>query len=42
MSPGSSGGGLFDAAGSVIGITTFHIRDGQNMNFAIAADTFWK
>ena len=42
ISPGSSGGGLFDASGNLIGITTFLLRDGQNLNFAIAADTFWK
>jgi S1-C subfamily serine protease len=42
ISPGSSGGGLFDAAGNLIGITTFLLRDSQNLNFAIAADTFWK
>ncbi|HMH51250.1 MAG TPA: serine protease [Candidatus Acidoferrum sp.] len=42
MSPGSSGGGLFDRAGNLIGITTFLLRDSQNLNFAIAADTFWK
>lgn len=42
MSPGSSGGGLFDRAGNLIGITTFLLRNSQNLNFAIAADTFWK
>jgi S1-C subfamily serine protease len=42
ISPGSSGGGLFDAAGNLIGITTFLLRDSQNLNFAVAADTFWK
>jgi serine protease Do len=42
MSPGSSGGGLFDNAGNLIGITTFLLRGSQNLNFAIAADTFWK
>ena len=42
MSSGSSGGGLFDKAGNLIGITTFLLRDSQNLNFAIAADTFWK
>lgn len=34
MSPGSSGGGLFDSAGSLIGITTFLRRDSQQLNFA--------
>ena len=42
ISPGSSGGGLFDAAGNLVGITTFLLRDSQNLNFAIAADSFWK
>jgi hypothetical protein len=35
ISPGSSGGGLFDAQGRLIGITRFYIRDGQNLNFAV-------
>lgn len=38
ISPGSSGGGLFDAEGNLIGITTFHLVGGQNLNFAIAAE----
>ncbi len=42
ISPGSSGGGLFDAAGNLIGITTFFFRDAQNLNFAVAADAFWR
>jgi S1-C subfamily serine protease len=41
ISPGSSGGGVFDGAGNLIGITTFHLRDTQNLNFAIAADAYW-
>ncbi|MFA5121350.1 trypsin-like peptidase domain-containing protein [Zavarzinia sp.] len=40
ISPGSSGGGLFDARGNLIGITTFMLRDTQNLNFAIAAEEF--
>jgi TPR repeat protein len=40
ISPGSSGGGLFDAAGRLIGITTFGIKGGQSLNFAIAAEEF--
>jgi S1-C subfamily serine protease len=39
ISGGSSGGGLFDCAGRLMGITTFYV-DGQNLNFAIAADEF--
>lgn len=38
ISPGSSGGGLFDAYGRLIGITTFQSRSGQNLNFAVPAD----
>lgn len=40
ISPGSSGGGLFDAKGNLLGITTFMLRDTQNLNFAIAAEEF--
>jgi S1-C subfamily serine protease len=42
VSPGSSGGGVFDDRGNLIGITTFAIRDAQNLNFAIAASHFWR
>jgi S1-C subfamily serine protease len=42
ISPGSSGGGLFDRSGNLIGITTFLLRDTQNLNFAIAADAYWQ
>jgi hypothetical protein len=38
ISPGSSGGGLFDAEGRLVGITTFQRRDSQNINFALPAD----
>lgn len=38
ISPGSSGGGLFDASGNLIGIVAFQSRTGQNLNFAIPAD----
>ena len=37
ISRGSSGGGLFDAQGRLIGITTFTLRDAQNLNFALLA-----
>jgi hypothetical protein len=40
VSPGSSGGGLFDARGNLIGITTFVMTVGQNLNFAVAAEEF--
>jgi len=35
ISPGSSGGPLFNMSGKVIGITTSHLRNGENLNFAI-------
>lgn len=35
MSPGSSGGGLFDSDGKLIGITAMVRLDGQNLNFAV-------
>lgn len=38
ISPGSSGGGLFNEHGVLVGIVTFQIRSGQNLNFAIPAD----
>jgi Tfp pilus assembly protein PilF len=38
ISHGSSGGGLFDEQGKLIGITTFAIKDGQNINFAIPTE----
>jgi S1-C subfamily serine protease len=46
ISPGSSGGGLFDARGNLVGVTTLvlvgreHLN--QALNFAIAADAFWQ
>jgi hypothetical protein len=42
VSPGSSGGGLFDSAGNLVGITSFMRRDNPTFNFAIAADAFWR
>ena len=35
ISPGSSGGPLFNMSGKVVGITTSHIKGGENLNFAI-------
>jgi S1-C subfamily serine protease len=35
ISPGSSGGPLFNMAGEVVGITTSRMKEGQNLNFAI-------
>jgi len=37
ISPGSSGGPLLLADGALAGVTTFHLRDGQNLNFAVPA-----
>ena len=42
ISPGSSGGGLFDSAGNLVGITTFHLRDADGLNFAIAVDDYFR
>jgi S1-C subfamily serine protease len=42
ISPGSSGGGLFDSQGNLVGITTFMVKDAQNLNFAIAAEEYAK
>jgi S1-C subfamily serine protease len=42
ISRGSSGGGLFDRWGNLIGITTFLVKETQNLNFAIAAEQFWE
>lgn len=42
ISRGSSGGGLFDTRGNLVGITTLkHIR-GEALNFAIPADAFFR
>ena len=38
ISPGSSGGGLFDQDGYLIGITTFQKAEGQNLNFAVPTE----
>lgn len=37
-SPGSSGGGLFDEAGKLVGITTAVMILGQNLNIAVPAE----
>lgn len=38
ISEGSSGGGLFDSRGRLVGITSFVYSSGQNLNFAAPAD----
>jgi trypsin-like peptidase len=35
ISPGSSGGGLFNGKGELVGLTTFTLQDSQNLNFAV-------
>jgi len=38
ISPGSSGGGLFDNMGALVGITTAQVGQGQSLNFAVPVD----
>jgi len=38
ISPGSSGGGLFDENGTLVGLTTFYFTEGQNLNFAVPVE----
>ena len=38
ISPGNSGGPIVNRRGEVLGIATFLVADGQNMNFALAID----
>lgn len=35
ISPGSSGGGLFDSEGRLIGITSYYLKGGEQLNFAL-------
>lgn len=42
ISPGNSGGALFNSKGEVIGVTTFTYIGYGNLNFAVAINTFRK
>lgn len=42
VSPGSQGGPLVDASGRLLGLIDYRQRDGQNVNFAIAAEALAK
>jgi tetratricopeptide (TPR) repeat protein len=38
ISQGSSGGGLFDGEGRLVGLTTLYLKDGQSLNFAMPVE----
>ena len=38
ISPGSSGGGLFDSEARLVGLTTLYLKDGQSLNFAMPVE----
>ncbi len=38
ISPGSSGGGLFDEEGRLVGLPTFYLTEGQQLNFAVPVE----
>ena len=40
INPGSSGGALLDESGSLVGVTTFQIRNSAGLNFAILAEDY--
>jgi hypothetical protein len=37
ISPGSSGGALVDSSGALLGMNSWQVADGQNLNFAISS-----
>lgn len=41
ISPGSSGGGLFDNRAKLVGITTSKVRGGENLNLAINSEVIY-
>jgi Flp pilus assembly protein TadD len=38
ISPGSSGGGLFDEEGRLVGLTTLYVEGGQSLNFSMPVE----
>jgi hypothetical protein len=38
VSPGSSGGGLFDEEGRLVGLLVFYLKDSQQLNFAVPVE----
>lgn len=38
ISPGSSGGGLYDQHATLIGLTTLYLKDSQQLNFAVPVE----
>jgi hypothetical protein len=41
ISQGSSGGGLFDSEGRLIGLTTLYYNESQSLNFAVPVSFIW-
>jgi serine protease Do len=38
ISPGNSGGGLFDSSGALLGVAVFYMPRGENLNFFVHSD----